>query len=314
MDFKDKISEIKTEIEKKEGKEWLGLQSTTEHQLESLLWYLDHPKITEYPKLLEEIINLYFKARESGFIKMEGIIRKLDQLQIKLGKHDYEKEDEPKKKLKFINYPQKIKDMKIKIELMLQSPYGTSLPESTRESLITLINYLNHPNLPSNKRLFDEIYEVYEQAKADDFLKMQSFKDMLNKIEIKLGSLSEDMKQFKTLEEKQADLEKEKEKLKEKEQKLEELKENYMKEKADLDVEHQNLEVERKKVAQIQKELREQEGKLEQYKKDLEQEREKIKKDKEAIKQERKELQEKWELIKSFEEKIEKLNELEPNK
>ncbi|TXT62038.1 MAG: hypothetical protein BAJALOKI3v1_690013 [Promethearchaeota archaeon] len=313
MDFEDKISEIKTEIQKKEGKEWLGLQSTTEHQLESLVWYLDHPKITEYPKLLEEVINLYFKARESSFIKMEGIIRKLDQLQIKLGKHDYEKEDEPKKELKFINYPKKIKDMKVKIELMLQSPYGTSLPESTTESLITLINYLNHPNLPTNKRLFDEIYEVYEQAKADDFLKMQAFKDMLNKIEIKLGSLSEDMKQFKTLEEKQADLEKEKEIVKEKERELEELKERYMKKKADLEIEQQNLEVERKKIEEVQKGLREKEEKLELEKKGLEQERVNIEKEKETINEERKELQEKWELIKSFEEKIEKFNELEPN-
>jgi len=313
MDYEDKISEIKSEIEKKEGKEWIGLQSTTEKQLESLVWYLEHPKITDYPKLLEEVINLYFKARDSGFIKMEGIIRKLDQLQIKLGKLDYEKEDEPEKKLKFINYPKKIKDMKVKIELMLQSPYGTSLPESTRESLITLINYLNHPNLPTNKQLFDEIYDVYEQAKADDFLKMQKFKDLLNKIEIKLGSLSEDMKEFKTLEEKQEDLEKEKSKLQEKEQEIEDQREDLMKERRELEIEQQNLEVERNKIKEIQKNLSLQQEELEKQKEDFKQERDEIKRERKDIKKKREKIQEKWEMIKSFEEKIKKMKKLEAN-
>ena len=80
----ERIIKIKKEITEKKGKEWLGLQLTTEKQLESLLWYLDHPKLQEKTKLLEEIIELYFIAKASGFIKMEGIIRKLDQLRITL--------------------------------------------------------------------------------------------------------------------------------------------------------------------------------------------------------------------------------------
>ena len=85
----ERIPQIKNEITEKKGKEWLGLQITTEKQLESLLWYLEHPKLQENIKLLEEIIELYFIAKASGFTKMEGIIRKLDQLRITLGKYDY---------------------------------------------------------------------------------------------------------------------------------------------------------------------------------------------------------------------------------
>ena len=82
----ERISQIKTEITEKKGKEWLGLQITTENRLESLLWYLEHPKLQENTKLLKEMIDLYFIAKASGFTKMEGIIRKLDQLRITLGK------------------------------------------------------------------------------------------------------------------------------------------------------------------------------------------------------------------------------------
>lgn len=78
----ERIIKIKKEITEKKGKEWLGLQITTEKQLESLLWYLENPKLQENTKLLEEIIDLYFTAKTSGFTKMEGIIRKLDQLRI----------------------------------------------------------------------------------------------------------------------------------------------------------------------------------------------------------------------------------------
>jgi len=84
----EKIIKIKNEITEKKGKEWLGLQITTENRLESLLWYLEHPKLQENTKLLEEIIELYFFAKDSGFTKMEGIIRKLDQLNITFRKFD----------------------------------------------------------------------------------------------------------------------------------------------------------------------------------------------------------------------------------
>lgn len=308
MDFKNNISEIKTQIKKKEGKEWLGLQNTTEQKLESLIWYLDHPKITEFPRLLEEVINLYYKARESGFIKMEGIIRKLDQLKIKLGKHDYKKkEKESKKSLKFINYPKEIKNLKDKIEIMIQSPYGTSLPDSTHELIITLLNYLNHPNLPMNKRLFDEVYDVYQKTREDDYLKMQSFKDMLDKIEIKLGDLPNDLKQFKTLEEKREELEKDRKRLRELERGIEKDKENFEKERHQMELELKNLEVERIKIKEIQKNLREEQEKFDKEKNSLQKQKEDLSQEKEDLERQRKKLMEKWEMIKSFEEKIRKM-------
>jgi hypothetical protein len=207
MSVDEKISRIKIEIENQEGKEWLGMKDTTEKRLESLLWYLEHPKIKEFPRLLEEAIDLYFKAKESGFLKMEGIIRKLDQLNIKLGKFDYEKEEEKnqQKKRKFLNYSKTIKDLRKKIQILLQSPLGTSLPEKTQESLMTLMNYLNHPDLKTRPQLFDELYEIYEKAEKNDFMQMQAFNHFLNKLEIKLGSLTKEMKSFKTIEEKEVE-------------------------------------------------------------------------------------------------------------
>ena len=131
----ERISVIKKEITEKKGKEWIGLQATTEKQLESLLWYLENPKLQENPKLLEEIIELYYVARTSGFTRMEKIIRKLDQLNITLGKIDYtEEEKEIEKKPKFLNYVQAIKELRAKLEVLIQSPYGTSLPENTQKS------------------------------------------------------------------------------------------------------------------------------------------------------------------------------------
>ncbi len=162
----ERIPQIKIEITEKKGKEWLGLQMTTEKQLESLLWYLEHPKLQENAKLLEEITELYFIAKASGFTKMEGIIRKLDQLSITLGKFDYAEEEEIEKKPKFLNYPQAVKELRSKIEILMQSPYGTSLPETTQKSIINFINYLNHPDFAKKPKLFDDVYEKYEEVKS----------------------------------------------------------------------------------------------------------------------------------------------------
>ena len=210
----ERIPQIKNEITEKKGKEWLGLQITTEKQLESLLWYLEYPKLQEQPKLLEEITELYFIAKASGFTKMEAIIRKLDQLNITLGKYDIaEEEEDLEKKAMFLNYPQAIKELRNKIEILMQSPYGTSLPETAQKSIINFINYLNHPDLAKKPRLFDLVYERYEEAKDSEFMKMQSFSDMLNMLEIKLGPVTKEMKKYKTLEEKIYDLEEEKKQL-----------------------------------------------------------------------------------------------------
>ena len=68
----ERIPQIKNEITEKKGKEWLGLQITTEKQLDSLMWYLEHPKLQENTKLLEEITELYYIAKAGGFTKKIG--------------------------------------------------------------------------------------------------------------------------------------------------------------------------------------------------------------------------------------------------
>ncbi|MFX0187632.1 MAG: hypothetical protein ACFE8A_07850 [Candidatus Hodarchaeota archaeon] len=81
----DKLLEIKREIEEKKGRVWLGIVSKAEKILNDLSRYLDHPKLHEDLTLAEEIIKLYEYAKETNFTRMEGIIRKLDQLSIKIG-------------------------------------------------------------------------------------------------------------------------------------------------------------------------------------------------------------------------------------
>jgi DNA repair ATPase RecN len=176
--------------------------------------------LQETPKLIEEIVELYYRAKLSKFTKMEGVLRKLDQLSITLGKFDYAEKEEIEKKPKFLNYSQAVKEFRSKVELMMHSPYGTSLPENTQKSIITFINYLNHPELYKMNRLFDEIYEKYEEVKASEFMKMQTFNDLLNKLEIKLGTLTQDMKKYKTIEEKIEELDNTKNKLSEEWNKL----------------------------------------------------------------------------------------------
>ena len=296
----ERIPQIKKEITEKKGKEWLGLQNTTEKQLESLMWYLEHPKLQENQKMLEEITELYFIAKASGFTKMEGIIRKLDQLSITLGKFDYtEKEEEMDKKPKFLNYPQEIKELRKKIEVLMQSPYGTSLPETTQQSIINFINYLNHPDLHKRPKLFDDIFDKYEEAKATDFMKMQSFNDMLNMLEIKLGAITEDMKQYKTLEEKMQDLEVEKKRLTEEWDKLrleqEKLKSNtemLVKDREKLKVENQKLKDDLEALKKERAEFEDQKSKFNEEKDSQVKERERLNEELKRLESERRALEE----------------------
>ena len=233
--MEDRIKSIVNEIKEKKGDEWVGLQSVTEKQLESLMWYLEHPRLHEMPELTSELVDLYDNARESKFTKMEGIIRKLDQLSIKLGHEDYKLPEGKKggKKLMFQNYPQAIKELQTDIAILMHSPHGTTLPDLIQKSILTFHNYLNHPDLPPE--LFDEMHEKYEFAKATDFLKLQAFNDLLNKLDIKLGEITEEMKTFKSIKEQSRELEAEKTKLAEEVKKLQEEKEKLKKEKDELE-------------------------------------------------------------------------------
>ena len=235
--MEDRINSIVDEIKEKNGEEWVGLQSVTEKQLESLMWYLEHPRLVhEMPALAEELVDLYDIAKESKFTKMEGIIRKLDQLSIKLGQDDYKLEEKKEgKKLMFLDYPKEIKDLQTDIAILMHSPHGTSLPELIQTSILTFHNYLNHPDLHRTPELFDEMHEKYEFAKATDFLKLQAFNDLLMKLKIKLGEITEEMKTFKSIKEQSRELEAEKTRLAEEVKKLQEEKEQLKKEKDELE-------------------------------------------------------------------------------
>ena len=294
----ERIPQIKNEITEKKGKEWLGLQITTEKQLESLMWYLEHPKLQENTKLLEEITELYYIAKASGFTKMEGIIRKLDQLSITLGKFDYAEEEEIEKKPKFLNYPPAIKELRSKIEILMQSPFGTSLPETTQKSIINFINYLNHPDLAKKPRLFDDVYEKYEEAKVSEFMKMQTFNDMVNMLEIKLGPVTKEMKKYKTLEEKMHDLEDEKKRLSEEWNKIKSEQEILKSDKEKLVEEREKLKEENKKLKDDLEALKQewvkfedQKSKFNEIKDNLIKEREKLYEEQKKLEYERQKLE-----------------------
>jgi len=287
----ERIPQIKNEIAEKKGKEWLGLQTTTEKQLDSLMWYLEHPKLQENTKLLEEITELYYIAKAGGFTKMEGIIRKLDQLSITLGKFDYAEEEEIEKKPKFLNYPPAIKELRSKIEILMQSPLGTSLPETTQKSIINFINYLNHPDLAKKPRLFDDVYEKYEEAKASEFMKMQSFSDMLNMLEIKLGPVTKEMKKYKTLEEKMQDLEEEKKRLSEEWNKIRSEQERLKSDTEKLIEEREKLKEENQKLKDDLEALKQEGVKFEDQKSKFNEEKDKLMKEREKLYEEQKRLE-----------------------
>ncbi|MEJ2248271.1 MAG: hypothetical protein P8Y70_16340 [Candidatus Lokiarchaeota archaeon] len=290
MSLKDQVETIKEEISLKKGSEWKGLQTTTEKQLESLLWYIEHPKMDERPKLLRQVVDLYFDAKKTNFIKMEGIIRKLDQLSITLGKYDYSKEKETENKPKFTNYVQEIENLRRKAEIIIQTPYGISLPENTKESIIKFINYLNYPNLHLKQKLFDEIHEIYSLTEQQEFIKMQSFNEMLNKIEIKLGKVTEGMKKFKTIKEQKEDLKRERDKLNMEWERFDKKIKAFEQERREILKEKENLEREKSEI------LKEKE-KIERLREDLEL-------DKKKINKQQQELDFKWQKVNEFAQKF----------
>ncbi len=153
----EKISLIKKDLLEKSGKEWLGLPKKTEVRLESLIWYLDHPKLQENSRLVEEIIDVYYMAKESNFIKMEGVNRKLDQLSIKYGKESGIKKtgfsQSQSLKGEPVIYAKAIEESKIQVDNFLTSTSGISLPEKTKKSLITFWVSLIIQN-SSRKRIY----------------------------------------------------------------------------------------------------------------------------------------------------------------
>jgi len=188
----DKLLEIKLEIQEKRGREWLGMQPKTEKNLDHLMWYLDHPELHKNPELAEEIIELYYLSKATNFIKMEGIIRKLDQLSVTLGKAESAEKTAVIRAMGI-----EVNELKERLGDFLDSPAGTSLPESNQKALRTFKDYLNHPKLMIKPELFQRMLETYKEVKDNDFISMQAFNDMLNMLEIKLGPVPVEMEQEK---------------------------------------------------------------------------------------------------------------------
>ena len=201
----EKIPIIIKDIEEKQGKEWVGLQKATETQLENLMYFLGDQRLLEHPKLLDEVVEVYYSAKASDFLKMESIIRKLDQLRIKFGKDGYVKKAVEKD---ILNLEKAVDDYRKNVENMLNSPLGSRLLDSTKKLIISFYNYLGHPKVKDNQLLFEEMINIYELAEKDDFTVLQKMSDLLNKLDIKLGSSGEEVAtKFKSPEELREELE-----------------------------------------------------------------------------------------------------------
>ncbi|MFW9878011.1 MAG: hypothetical protein ACFFG0_33425 [Candidatus Thorarchaeota archaeon] len=269
----EKISSIIKEVNEKKGREWLSLLPKTEQQLMSLAWYLNHPKLQEDPEKIEEIVELYYNAKANDFLHMEKITRKLDELSVKIGKVGYiekialpsQAEKKPMEKPKrptIADYGKAIENLRNRIERLLHSPTGSNLHENTQISITTFLNYLIHPDLQKNPELFDEMLEKYEEVEAVDFISMQSFNDLLTKIEIKLGKLTGEMKTWKTIDERGKDLIKEMKKIEQEKQTLKEGWENLELERNNLKLEWEQLEAEKEIWLEEQEKFNEERQKL----------------------------------------------------
>ena len=298
----EKISSIIKEVNEKRGKEWLSLQPKTEQQLKSLVWYLDHPKLQEDPEKVEELVELYYNAKTSGFLKMERITRKLDELSVKIGKvGSIEKkvlpsqsEIKPKEKPKrptIVNYGKAIEELRNRIERLLNSPSGSSLLESTQNSIIIFLNYLNHPDLQNNTELFDEMLKKYEEVEVVDFVPMHAFNNLLNTIEMKLGKVTEEMKTWKSIDEREKDLTKEMMKIEEEKESLKKGWEELEAKTENLKVEWQKLDVERGKLKEEREKFNEMRQKFSTERVELTLERANLESEKEKLEHVKKQLE-----------------------
>jgi hypothetical protein len=189
----EEFSKIKKEVQEKQGKEWLGMQLSTEKQLESFMYYLDHPKLEGNPSLSQELIDLYYTAKESGFIKMEGIIRKLDQLRITLGAYKaVQQKGASKTFIGAQHIKSEIDTLKNRIGDFMQTSIWNSLLPSTQNAIETFTNYLDHRELQNRAEIFEEMLKTYNSIESGNFEKMQSLTNLLNKVEIKLGPILEE--------------------------------------------------------------------------------------------------------------------------
>jgi len=192
----EELLRIQKEIQEKKGKEWLGLQPATEKNLDTFVWYLDHPKLKENQKLTKDLIKLYIDAKASGFMKMESINRKLNQLKIQLRDvTPFEVKTAtstmakiPQKRVEVVNIAKEIENLKKRVEKSIKRPSGINLTEVTQKSLNIFLKYLNKPVVQNKKKLVEEMLYMYNIIEENNFSKMQEFNDLLKKIDVKLES------------------------------------------------------------------------------------------------------------------------------
>ena len=267
------------------------------------MYYMENPKLEDEPRLVQEIIDLYDAAKATEFMKMEGIIRKLDQLSIALERDEFGVPPPISKRREIANIAQDIEELKKRAEKYLNSISGKSLPEKTQKALITFTNYLNHPDIRTRPQLFQNMLDKYEAAEEIDFIQMQAFNDLLTMIEIKLGQVSDEMKTYKTMDERIQELKEAKEKIAAEWETIEEERSQLALNQKSLEVDKNNLEVEKKKLeAEIEEikikleedrkklvtEVEDAKIKLEEEKKKLEAESEKIEAEKMKLESDRK--------------------------
>jgi len=192
----EEIEKIKEEIQNKQGREWFGILPTSEKNLEIFRKYLSHPKLHEKPNIVNEMITLYNNAKSSNFVKMEALIRKLDQYKIQLGDVSFITNPVMKRKIVMtaekraivVDSAEEIEKMKVRIKKAIENPPGGSLLPKSEKSLITFSEYLNNPELQNQIFLVEEMISKYDAVEASNFTRMQDFDNFLVKMSIKLKS------------------------------------------------------------------------------------------------------------------------------
>lgn len=192
----EEIENIKKEIQEKSGREWFGILPTSEKHLETFRKYLSHPKLHEKPKIINEMISLYKNAKASSFVKMEALIRKLDQYKIQLGDVSYITNPVMKRKIVMtaekravvLDSDEEIEKMKVRVKNTIESSPGGSLLPKTEKSLKTFSEYLENPELRNQITLVEEMVSKYTAVEASNFTRMQEFDNFLVKMSVKLKS------------------------------------------------------------------------------------------------------------------------------
>ena len=195
-DDMEEIEKIKEEIQNKSGREWFGILPTSEKHLETFRKHLGHPKLHEKPNIVNEMISLYNNAKSTSFIKMEALIRKLDQYKIQLGDVSYLENPVMKRKIVMtaekrmvvLDSSEEIEKMKVRVNKIINSSSGGRLLPKTEKSLKTFSEYLENPELQNQVVLVEEMIDKYNAVEASDFTSLQSFDNFLVKMSIKLKS------------------------------------------------------------------------------------------------------------------------------